>query len=47
MAALVLVVACAAQEQEMPADIYCGDMNCYEVRLVVVVEDAGGGGKAG
>lgn len=31
VAALVLVVACAAQEQEMPADIYCGDMNCYEV----------------
>jgi len=31
VAALALVAACGAQEQEMPADIYCGDMNCYEV----------------
>jgi len=31
VAALLLVVARGQEEQQMPTDIYCGDMNCYQV----------------
>ena len=31
LAALALVASCRGQEEEMPMDIYCGDMNCYQV----------------
>merc|ERR1712112_451733 len=31
VAALLLVVAQGQEEQQMPTDIYCGDMNCYQV----------------
>lgn len=31
VAALLLVVARGQEEQQIPTDIYCGDMNCYQV----------------
>lgn len=31
MVALLFVVAMGEEEQQMPSDIYCGDMNCYQV----------------